>query len=177
MDKPAFFFVAHVLTKYNSANIQFDNFKKLTPTATKHYMVRHSTKPSYVTFVAIFDEPADYHGIKNKLSYYYGGTSKILKVHYSTSNKPTYFYSAHLIQDFTPLQKHNKEPARKQALVKTVLTLISPDPKVELNNYDSSILVELLDRDLRPEDIANINRALLNMPHRILLTSRERKKE
>lgn len=177
MDKPEFFFIAHVLVKYNTAKSQLENFKKQTPTATNAYMVKSPTNPLYLTLIATFSEPADFGSIKRKLSYFYGGKSKLLKVHHSTTDTPTYFYSAHLIQNFTPFQKHNNLPEQKHSLVKAALALIVTKPTVEFNVYDSSVLVEFPDRDLRPEDITSINNVLCSIPHHALLISREQKEE
>lgn len=177
MDKPAFFFVAHVLVKHNGAKSQLENFKKLTPTATNHNVVKSPTNPLYVTFVATFDEVVDFIDIKNKLTYYYGGKSKILKVHHSTTDTPTYFFSAHLVQNFTPLQKHNNLPEQKHDLVRAVLALIATKPKIEANVYDASVLVEFPDHDVREEDVENIKNVLHSIPQLALLTSREQKKE
>ena len=177
MDKPAFFIVAHVLVRHNSANSQLQNFKKLVPTAAECYMVKSPSNPLYITLVATFAEVVDFESIKGKLTYFYGGKSKILKVHHSTTDTPTYFYSAHLVQNFTPFQKNNNLPEQKHDLVRAVLALIATKPKIEANVYDTSILVEFTDQDLRDEDITNINKILLTIPHHALLVSREEKKE
>lgn len=182
MESPAYFLVAHVLTKHNGAKFQFKNFKKLVPTATDTDIIKSPINPRYVTFVATFDVAVDFDSIKKKLPATYGGTksstmSKVLDVQYSTTDKPSYFYSAYLIQNFTLHQRHNGFAQQKQELVKAAIALVATKPKVICTLYASSVLVEIVDHDIRPEDIANINRTLTNMPHLALLASRELKKE
>ena len=135
-------------------------------------MIRHSINPSYVTFVATFNESIDYKNVKGKLSYFYGGKSKILSIHHSSTDKPVYFYSTYLLQDFTPLQKHNAIPKQKHDIIRAVLALITSKPMMQANVYDCSVLIEIPDHDIRPEDIESLGCVLRDTPHHVFMASR-----
>lgn len=166
----SFFFVAHVLVRYNAAKLQFENFKSLVPSATSTEMLKSAT-PRHITFVATFDEPIDFEAVKRKLSYYYGGKSKILAVHYSTRKMPTYFYSAHLLQNFTPYARHDGTLSDKQKMVAVAVALTTTNFTATYTIQESSVLVEKLDQPIRDVDVKSINQALLNMPHIAFLSS------
>jgi hypothetical protein len=102
---PSFFFVAHCRVAYHTTGRQMANLKKLAPNAHVEAFTS-SSDPLHVTFVATMTEPVDFLDLGRKFTYYFGGKSKILSTHSSTTTKPDYFYSAHLIQNF-PLSQRN----------------------------------------------------------------------
>lgn len=173
---PTFYFVAHVRVKYNTAPAQYQKFKDIMVGATNTDIIRYEDR-QYLTFIAHFDTKPDFKLLEGRLRACYGGKSKVLLVHYSTKDVPTFYYSAYILPNLTTSQKHYGFYDKKKAAINAALALVTPKPQKILNNYECSVLVELESKDLRPEDILNINRVMQEVPHHTFMTSREPEKK
>lgn len=173
---PTFYFVAHVRVKYNTAPAQHQKFKDIMVGAIHTDIIRYEDR-QYLTLVAHFDTKQDFKLLEGRLRACYGGKSKVLLVHYSTKDVPTFYYSAYILPNLTPFQKHYGFYDKKKAAINAVLALITAEPKKVFDNYECSVLVEFENKDLRPEDIQNINKVLQEVPHHTFMTSRNLEKK
>lgn len=172
MDKPTFYFVAHVRVKYNTGQTQYQKFKDIMIGATHTDIIRYEDR-QYLTFIAHFDTKQDFKLYEGRLRACYAGKSKVLAVHHSTKNIPTFYYSAYILPNLTTSQKHYGFYDKKKAAINAALALVTPMPQKILNNYECSVLVGFENNDLRPEDIQNINRVMQEVPHHTFMTSRD----
>ncbi len=172
LEKPQYFFIAHVFVKHGTAADQLKNFKKQFPTASDVNVIKSDTK-NYLTFVATFAEPIDFGEAKRKLSFYYGGKSKLLAIHHSTKTFPTFFYSALLLQNFSPFNRHNGTVTEYQGPVKAAVALAAPLKTTQYTLHECAVLVESADDPIRSENVSAITTAMKKMPHHALLTSKK----
>lgn len=172
MDNPTFFFVAHVMVKHNTAKEKYQHFQEITTGSIVADILKYQDK-KYLTFVAHFDAPQDFRLLEIKLRSRYGGKSKVFKVDYSTTDHPTYYYSTCLVPNMTHSQKHHGFYDQKSALLRAAVALITAKPKLVINYYECSALIEFPDHDIRQEDIASLQNILQTIPNHVIMTSRK----
>lgn len=168
MNKPTFFFVAFTKVQKHQTSLFLRDLKSLAPTA-KVEAATSMANPFNVTYIATFEEPVDFA----KLAEDFKAGKQVLRVFHSRQEKPTYFYAAHVVHDLKPAQKLRGDlVTRNQALLCTLVPLITPLHLFNLTPAQTSVLIESFDHDFRKEDIVNINKTLRTIPHSAFFATR-----
>lgn len=168
MDSPAYFFIAFTKVQISQTLTHLKKLKELAPTANVEAFTS-TVDPLSVTYVATFEKPIDFPALAAD----FRAGKRILRFFHSTHKFPTYFYAVHLVHSLSPAQSLKGDiVAKGKSDITSLIPLIAPLHRDHLTPKQSSILVENPDRDIRKDDIANLNRTARKIPHSTFLATR-----